>query len=82
MSSEHWKIPEIEGIYTELVEDGELRESQVKIPNVSFDENVRIFRNWYDHKKEEYRYTDIVCGQDILSSGSREENYLYRACGP
>ena len=67
LSSEHWKIPEIEGIYTELVEDGELRESQVKIPNVSFDENVRIFRNWYDHKKEEYRYTDIVCGQDILS---------------
>lgn len=67
LSSEHWKISEIEGIYTELVEDGELRECQVKIPNVSFDENVRIFRSWYEHKKEAYRYRDIVCGQDILN---------------
>ncbi|MDE7354126.1 MAG: hypothetical protein K2O06_13935 [Acetatifactor sp.] len=51
LSNEHWKKSEIEGTYTELVEDGELRESKVKIPNVSFDENVRIFLNWYEHKK-------------------------------
>lgn len=67
LSSTHWMISEIEGIYAELAEDGELEESQVKIPNVSYDENVRIFKTYYEHKKEERRYTDIVCGQDILN---------------
>ena len=71
LSDEYWKISEIEGTYTELVEDGELRESKAKVPNVSFDENVRIFQKWYEQRKEELRYTDIVCGQDILNCANR-----------
>lgn len=66
LSSAYWKIPEIEGIYAELADDGELEQRQVKVPNVSFDENVRVFQNYYECKREEWRYTDIICGQDIL----------------
>lgn len=66
LSNTYWKLSEIEGTYTELTEYGELIQQQVKIPNVSFDENVAIFRSYYERRREDKRYTDIVCGQDIL----------------
>lgn len=66
LSDVHWKTAEIEGTYIELTEDGDLHESQVKIPNVSFEENVEKFKEFYERKKEEWRYTDIVSGEDIL----------------
>lgn len=67
LSNERWKAPEIEGTYLELDEDGELTEQPVKIPNVSFQENVKHFRNYYDQKKKDWRYTGIGSGQDILN---------------
>ena len=66
LSSEHWKISEIEGTYIELLDSGELKQQPVKIPNVSFEENVLLFKGYYERKKEELRYTDIMSGQDIL----------------
>jgi len=66
LSSAHWKIPEIDGTYSLLGDDGELEHCQVKIPNVSFADNVKSFINYYERKREEWRYTEIVCGQDIL----------------
>lgn len=66
LSSAHWKTSEIDGTYTELLDDGDLECWQVKIPNVSFADNVKVFKNYYEHKREEWRYTEIVCGQDIL----------------
>lgn len=72
MSSAHWEISEIDGIYTVLCDDGELENQQVKIPNVSFTDNVEVFKNYYEHKREEWRYTRIVCGQDILECAMNE----------
>lgn len=66
LSDEHWRTSEIEGDYIELADDGELREQEVKIPNVSFDGNVEIFREYYAQKKAEWRYTDIISGEDVL----------------
>ena len=66
LSSEYWKIAEIEGKYTELEDDGELKQSQVKIPNVSYNENVNLFKEYYEQKKKDWRYTEIKSGQDIL----------------
>lgn len=66
LSEAYWKRPEIEGEYMELTDDGTLKQYSVKVPNVSFDENVNLFENYYEKKKEERRYTDIVSGQDIL----------------
>lgn len=66
LSSEYWKISEIEGNYLELTDEGDLEQHLVKIPNVSFHENVNIFKKYYNQKREEWRYTDIVSGQDIL----------------
>ncbi|MBS6398182.1 MAG: hypothetical protein KH452_13710 [Clostridiales bacterium] len=66
LSRECWKLPEIEGEYLELLDDGTLEQCQVKIPNVSFDENVELFKSYYEKKREEWRYTNIVSGQDIL----------------
>ncbi len=67
LSSPHWRIEEIEGIYTELTDDGSLKESSVKIPNVSYDGNVDSFRGYYEEKRKAWRYTQIVSGQDILN---------------
>lgn len=66
LSSEHWKISEIEGTYTKLADDGELEQSQIKIPNVSCDENIIIFKAYFERKKEDWRYTNIVSGQDVV----------------
>ena len=66
LSNPHWEVPEIEGIYTELMDDGNLKQSSVKIPNVSFEKNVQAFKELYEAKKEERQYIDIRCGQDIL----------------
>lgn len=66
LSNEHWKIPEIEGNYTELTDDGELEQMQVKIPNVSFPCNIKVFKDYYANKCKELRYTEIRCGQNIL----------------
>lgn len=66
LSSEHWKISEIEGNYTELTEDGELEQIQVRIPNVSFPANIKVFKDYYANKCKELRYTEIRCGQNIL----------------
>lgn len=67
LSSDHWKIPQISGIYIELMDDGEIEQSPVQIPNVSFNENIESFKKYYDGKQEERRYTDIVSGQDIIN---------------
>lgn len=67
LSSDHWKIPQISGIYIELMDDGEIEQSPVQIPNVSFNENIESFKKYYDEKQEERRYTDIVSGQDIIN---------------
>ena len=67
LSDNHWKIPQIQGSYIQLMDDGSLKQSQVQIPNVSFDENIKVFKQHYDEKQEERRYTDIVSGQDILN---------------
>lgn len=66
LSNEHWKISEIEGICTELTDDGELEQIRVKIPNVSFSCNIKVFKDYYANKCEEWRYREIRCGQDIL----------------
>ena len=66
LNSEHWKIPEIEDAYIELADDGTLERNLVSIPNVSYTKNVEAFRRYYEQKKEERRYTDILSGQDIL----------------
>lgn len=66
LSSEYWKMAEIEGTYIELADDGELEQSEVKIPNVSYKENVNLFKVYYEQKKKDWRYTDIKSGQDIL----------------
>lgn len=66
LSDAHWKTAEIEGTYIELTDEGELNESPVRIPNVSFRENIEKFKEFYARKKEEWRYTDIVSGEDIL----------------
>lgn len=67
LSNTHWKIPQIQGTYIELMDDGELSQSQVQIPNVSYDENIKSFKQYYDRKQESRRYIDIVSGQDILN---------------
>ena len=67
LSSRYWKLPQIEGMYIELKDNGELEQFQVHIPNVSYTENIKIFKKYYEYKKEELRYTDIRSGQDILS---------------
>lgn len=67
LSNPHWKTNEIEGKYTELADNGNLEECLVKILNVSFDENVAIFRGYYEEKKKEWRYTAITSAQDILN---------------
>lgn len=66
LSAAHWKTPEIEGTYITLADNGELDQDPVRIPNVSCPENVIIFKNYYEQKKEERRYKDILSGQDIL----------------
>lgn len=66
LSSAYWKIPKIEGTYIELLDDGDLKQYQVSIPNVSYKENVIIFKKYYEQKKEEWRYMSIKSGQDIL----------------
>lgn len=66
LSSMHWKISEIKGKYIELTDDGELEQYRVTIPNVSFEENVSFFKKYYEKKKEELRYTEIISGQDIM----------------
>ena len=71
LSSEYWKTPEIEGTYIELSDDGDLKQCQVSIPNVSYKENVMIFKKYYDQKKEELRYTEIKSGQDILQCAGK-----------
>ena len=52
LSSEYWKTSEIEGTYIELSDDGDLKQCQVSIPNVSYKENVMIFKKYYDQKKK------------------------------
>lgn len=71
LSSEYWKTSEIEGTYIELSGDGDLKQCQVSIPNVSYKENVMIFKKYYDQKKEELRYTAIKSGQDILQCAGK-----------
>lgn len=71
LSDEHWKTAKIEGAYIELTDDGDLHESLVEIPNVSFEENVEKFKEFYARKKEEWRYTDIVSGEDILKHAQK-----------
>lgn len=66
LNEEYWKKPEIEGEYLELTDDGTLKQYAVKVPNVSFDENVNLFNDYYESKKDEWRYTDIVSGENIL----------------
>lgn len=66
LSNEYWKRSEIEGDYLELSDKGELEQHSVKIPNVSFPENVKAFKIYYEQKREEWRYTGITSGQDIL----------------
>lgn len=39
-----------------------IQQRLVKIPNVSFHENIKVFKEYYNQKKEERRYTDIVSG--------------------
>lgn len=68
LSSAYWKTSEIEGTYTELLDAGDLKQYQVTIPNVSYMENVIIFKKYYEQKKEEWRYMNILSGQDILQS--------------
>ena len=70
LNEEYWKKSEIEGEYLELADDGTLKQYAVKIPNVSFDENIHLFKDYYEKKKDELRYTDIVSGQDILNCAS------------
>ncbi len=66
LSNAHWKTPEIEGTYIELLDDGDLKQCQVSIPNVSYKDNVIIFKEYYEKKKDEHRYMCIKSGQDIL----------------
>lgn len=66
LSSAHWKKPEIKGTYIELLEDEHLEQYSVSIPNVSCTENIAVFKPYYEQKKEERRYIDILSGQDIL----------------
>lgn len=66
LSNDYWKTSEIEGLYVELSDDGELKESQVQVPNVSFDENIKTFQKYYGRVQDERRYTDIKSGADIL----------------
>lgn len=68
LSSEHWKISEIKGSYLELSDDGELEQHLVKVPNVSFQENIKAFKGFYEQKREEWQYTGIISGQDVLGS--------------
>lgn len=66
LSDEHWKIAEIDGTHITLTEDGRLESDEVSIPNVSYANNVETFKKYYEQKKEERRYIDILSGQDIL----------------
>lgn len=66
LSNEYWKCSEIEGDYLELSDEGELEQCKVKIPNVSFQENIQSFKGYYEQKCKDWRYTDIISGQDIL----------------
>lgn len=66
LSNDYWKCSEIEGDYLELSDKGELEQHKVKIPNVSFQENIKSFNCYYEQKCKEWRYTNIVSGQDIL----------------
>lgn len=66
LSDEYWEKPEIQGLYLELSLDGEIEENKVSIPNVSFDPNISNFEKYYEQVKDEWRYTDIISGQDIL----------------
>lgn len=71
LSNECWKNTEIEGTYFELLENGDLVQSQVKIPNVSYCENVSSFKEYYEQSKEKWRYTNIKSGQDVLRCAKR-----------
>lgn len=71
LSQEYWKVSEIEGNYLELTDEGAIEQHSVKIPNVSFNENVKIFKEYYEKKKEEWRYVEIVSGQDILNCANK-----------
>lgn len=71
LSNEHWKISEIKGNYTELTDDGELEQIQVKIPNVSFSGNIKVFKDYFANKCEELWYTEIRCGQSILECAAK-----------
>lgn len=66
LSNECWRTPKIAGTYTELSDDGDLNQYPVSIPNVSYKENVKIFKEYYEHKKDEWPYTSIKSGQDIV----------------
>lgn len=70
LSNAHWKTPEIEGTYIELLDNGDLKQCQVSIPNVSYKDNVIIFKNYYEQKKDEQHYRSIKSGQDILQCAS------------
>lgn len=56
LSNAHWKTPEIEGTYIELLDDGDLKQCQVSIPNVSYKDNVIIFKEYYEKKKDEHTF--------------------------
>lgn len=51
LSSIYWKVPEIGGVYIELSDDGDLKQCQVSIPNVSYQENVILFKKYFEQKK-------------------------------
>lgn len=71
LSSIYWKVPEIGGVYIELSDDGDLKQCQVSIPNVSYQENVILFKKYFEQKKEERRYVDILSGRDILQGAEQ-----------
>lgn len=66
LSDKYWKRSEIQGKYLQLSSNEEIEEKEVSIPNVSFTENMQEFERYYEQIKNEWRYTDIVSGQDIL----------------
>ena len=71
LSDEHWKTAVIKGNYIELADDGELYESPVEIPNVSFGGNVEIFREAYAKKNAVGQYSDITTGESILKQAGQ-----------
>lgn len=66
LSDEYWERSDIQGTYLELTEEGEIKQSQIQVPNVSCESNIEAFKITYECKRDEWRYENIKSGQSIL----------------